>query len=788
MDLLANKNQRDMRLIWLSALPSLLIVIAFYFVANDLLSPPRAVTIALGFFTFFVIPGWVLSCILLPHSDFDILERYPLSIFLSLGVWSFPGLIAFGLEMKLEHVLLFYMSIIILLIVAVVLSGSREDKTERDKDAQKGTVIFFITALVFALGLGVLAYFLQAQRGLGLDWDFFNYISAVRKLAENALASNGHFAYKDAPIDPIHSYNIWALNWSLIAHFGKVDPVELYLNSSFLTLPAAVLSFYTFSKKILAKDAALAAFVLFVFYQVIYGGLHFLSMTTFYPADSMWLVAFPAAVSLLVYFIGQEGLKNGLVLALGVLGISIVHVLWGLAFFMSALAFLAAYLLKHSRLFSLITKGASRIRKAAWYFSIIIFTIPFIASLAWFIIMAARDNPDWHEPLVGSFTGDSLSVYALVFLAIPVLVFILSLRPLGRLAEAYQKSTYTEPPVAGRVMALIILALILSIPYIFLRWKAIQFVQWESFGVNPYQGLITENLFLLNPFQRSFTNPNMSFYPLIFLGYILLPLVFRAAGHLREGMSTTGAMIFLAVLIMVPLITLHPVLASLFANFFSLGYLRRILRLAALFSFIPISVVIARLLTPRLNLVRRPVLYLGAVLILSTILSLVSTAFPARPPYYNHLLGKILRIMTLGYRDSLLYDDAPFEFLKKSGTSKPGEVILSDPYTSFRLTAYLNNYVVFQHKPGVGVPDQDERARDQENFFSTDTSIREMRNILDKYSATVLIINRNPSYLLLNRYPCGHPETIGKLKNDPEHFDKIFDQGDWVIFRYHPHE
>jgi hypothetical protein len=166
----------------------------------------------------------------------------------------------------------------------------------------------------------------------------------------------------------------------------------------------------------------------------------------------------------------------------------------------------------------------------------------------------------------------------------------------------------------------------------------------------------------------------------------------------------------------------------------------------------------------------------------AVVLSAACVPFPAHPPYFHRLLEKTIYITRHFPRHSLLADDTVFDAIRRAGWFKPNEVLFSDMWTSFRLTAYLPQFVAVQHKPGVGVKDQDERMYLLMEFFDGRTSLPRMRQILDRFQARGVIVNRSPRYQM-GSIPCAFPETIGKLKSDPQHFELLYDQDDWTVFR-----
>jgi hypothetical protein len=69
-------------------------------------------------------------------------------------------------------------------------------------------------------------------------------------------------------------------------------------------------------------------------------------------------------------------------------------------------------------------------------------------------------------------------------------------------------------------------------------------------------------------------------------------------------------------------------------------------------------------------------------------------------------------------------------------------------------------------------------------FFSPDTSPELMLKILQLRNADWVIINRNPQYVIpaYDDLALSHPEAISKL-NGLRDLEKIYDRGDWVIFK-----
>ena len=770
---------------WLSPALGIVLLLGAIPIFLNTWNPPQAVRIAVAFGCLFLLPGWLLHEILIPADRFHWLERIALAIPESLGVLAFPALLAFKLTLGLDQVLIgFLLIIFVLLLISIgrwlMRQSDQETFAARPTSETFGarlTTVALMTVLMITLGLAILAYFLQAFRGLTLDWDYFNYISQVRKIAENHLASNAHFAYRDAPPDPIHSYNLWALLWALVADYARVDPIALYLNAAFLTVPVAALAFFTLARRLLSPAAALAAFLLFAAYQVVYGGLAFLGSTTFFPEDSMWLLSYPGLLAMLAEYLDRSGRGLAATLALAVVGTAVVHVLWGLGFFFTAGAFVLGYAASRSGLGARVKAFAQS--APVWQRLTLggLLGLPVLLAVTWVIAFGSEEEPNWFEPLFPSLAHDPLLIHLALFILLPLVLFLVWVKPFASGRATFAARTATEPPVLRRCLLLIGVALLVCLPYMALRYQTIQATQWQTFGRNPYRAFLTGSLFFLNPFRFTWTDPTMTCYPLYLLGLLGLP------GLAREGRNRFQPWLIISALLGVIALTWDAPLASLFTRFFSLGYLRRILRILGLLSFLPAGALIARPFARLAALRKRPWLLWPGLSALSLLLSLAAIPWPAKPVYFNDLFSKMLALLQKAPRDSLLYDDAPFRFLKEHHLLAPGEVVFSDLFTSYRLTAYLNAYVAVQEKPGVGVPDQDQRRLDELEFFLPGTSLPRVHQLLEHYQAGLVIINRDPGYQIYG-YACGHPEMIGKLTQDPEHFTLLYDQGDWAIFRY----
>lgn len=733
--------------------------------------------IAVGFLSLFFFPGYCLAEMFLSQET-DLLDRLGFAVIFSLGLFSYPALLFFLLELNLETVFwgLFLIGLSVWLIFLFRTSGDFL-KSPISWKAPRPDFLGKALVLILAIGSAVIAWYAGSYRRPGHDWDLYNYITMVRKFLVWGIAGIHHYYYLDAPPDPIHSYNLQALLWALIAKQNRVDPIPLYLHSAFLTVPLCLIAFYGMARRVLGPRAGFLAFSFYFCYQLFYGGLFFLRLSTFFPDDSMWMLAFPALFNLAFLCLEQKDVKFVPFLAFSSLAVSIIHPLWGLAFYLTLSFYLLLESIRASQAFRHLREKSWRgIHGALKSVLILLSLAPYLMSLVYLMIKASAIPRKWFEPVFPGFFLDRLWFYVPIFILLPILLFLFLAQPFSQLLLNFQRSEFYLRGYAKKALLLILLCLIIALPYAYLRWQTIQNTQWSSFGRNPYRGLLTPNLFLLNPLKRSFDDPNISQHPFFWLGLIFSPWLF----WLYRKNSRPGALAAFYALIAVVLLVLHPVLATTFAEFFTLGYLRRILRLPGLLAFLAPAAYLEH------NFLKLKLKNWWSYLLAFTLPPM--TAFllifiPGDLLYQN--LFKEMRIgIRPEYRETLFWDDAPFKFLRDKNLIQPNDVVYSDLFTSFRLTAYLDCYVAVQHKPGVGVPDQDQRRGEELTFFTPDTSLEAMLKILALRKADWVIINRNPEYRIpAYDLPFAHPETIAKLSGLPRIFEKVYDQGDWVIFR-----
>ena len=753
---------------WIILVSGLVIWGGELFIAGGF-EPGRSLKITFGFLALFFFPGFCLAEVFSGKERIDFIDRLGWSVVLSLGIYSYPGLLGFIFKLRLEWIFWMFFSLGVLFwLGAVFLSfkGSLNSLSLRFSwEKVLGVILILFSALV--------AYYMGAFRGPEHDWDLFNYIGEVRKFLVWGGAEVHHYFYLEAPPDPVHSYDLWALLWSVLAFKNRIDPVPLYIHSVFLTVPLCFFSFWSFARRGMGELGGFFAFSFYYFFQLFYGGLQFLARSSFYPADSMWLLCFPALLSLGFFYLEKGGRARLIATCFSALGVSIVHILWGLVWYLVLGFYLLWEIFASAGVFKVLKdfsgSPAKKFLKFCFW-SLMLF--PYLLSLFYIVYKFQEEPRQWFKPLFPSFFLDQLWFYALVFIGIPVLILIYLAR--NSPESSAGKKRFFSQKIFSQLGILIFASLLIALPYIYLRAEVVRYTQWESFGRNPYRALITPELFFLNPFKRSFFNPNMSFHPFFWLGVIFSLLFFFWKRDKFSPLARAGFYSFWSVIALV----LNPVYSSVFAKFFTLGYLRRILRLPALLGFL-----FAGGVWERFGLKREQTHRLVLVWIFSALVCFALIPAPAEP-LYRGLFKKMIFLAKKENRDRLLDDSEPFEYLKKNHLIKPEEVVFSDIFTSFRLPAYLGCYVAVQHKPGVGVPDQDERRREEQEFFHPRTSLERILEILKKRKASWVIINRNPQYRL-PAYPFsfGHPETAGKLLSASRYFEKIYEKNDWLIFK-----
>ncbi|UCD83884.1 MAG: hypothetical protein JSU92_11440, partial [Deltaproteobacteria bacterium] len=574
---------------------------------------------------------------------------------------------------------------------------------------------------------------------------------------------------------------------AMISKSGNNDPIKLYLNSVIFYAPLVILSMYSLARSIFGKaGTAGTVAIIYMGYHLIYGGMLFVGLT-FYPNNSCWMIFMPVAISLALKYLDSHAKGFLFLTAIVSTGMSIIHVLWGLNYFVSIFIFFTFYCLFKSEFFPKLSEGFKKnaLNKISLILAAGLFVFPYC--LALLSMFARRNERGLYVKFTENFFGNNDLIYSLIlFLLMPILFLTLTLR---REFSNFFKDLMQSPEKKAhlkRLAQVFLLTLLISLPYLYLRYQAIQKGISSVTGQedHPYKAFITDQLFYLNPTLNSYNNPNQSFFPLYYGGFLLLPFMWRALKEKR-----VWSIFVLANILVMPLITFSPVLSPVFAKIAHFAYLRRISRFTSIFSIIVTGFSLHNVLTRAIVFEKKNLQFGASVIAASIVINTLFMGIKTEPIYFNNLFRKVLVIVKnlprdqLGWYDPAVgrYDPAVFDYIKEN--IEPETVIMSDMFTSYRLTAYSNHYVVARFKGGTSIADQNQRVRDNLTFFHPQVSIKQMQQILEKYKSPYIVINRDPNYRS-REMTCGYPHTIAKLGSHPELFKKVYDQGTYVIFRY----
>jgi hypothetical protein len=69
---------------------------------------------------------------------------------------------------------------------------------------------------------------------------------------------------------------------------------------------------------------------------------------------------------------------------------------------------------------------------------------------------------------------DHLWFYALIFVILPLIIFIYITRPFSKLTLNFQRSEFFQKGCSRKALLMILISLLIALPYAYLRWKTIQ--------------------------------------------------------------------------------------------------------------------------------------------------------------------------------------------------------------------------------------------------------------------------------------------------------------------------
>jgi len=132
------------------------------------------------------------------------------------------------------------------------------------------------------------------------------------------------------------------------------------------------------------------------------------------------------------------------------------------------------------------------------------------------------------------------------------------------------------------------------------------------------------------------------------------------------------------------------------------------------------------------------------------------------------------------------YNDPLPQYRRLAGVLEAGNIVLSDPLTSWLIPAFTGAKIVALYHNNPMVADNDVRRRDSRRFYQLDTALPERRHILQKHSVTHVLINRyrmQDSYVNRVRDYYVHYTVSEGLINDMKALGSVvFENGDMVLF------
>lgn len=703
--------------------------------------------IAIVFFALAFVPGFLVFN-LFERSDFSFLDIYLLSLVLGLSIFMVIGVPVFLIKASLKVVILliFILNSCLLLLNFIFMSKRKVETREREAEP----IIVYLLVGLFT----VVALVLGSFRGWGEDWDYYTYITMVRRLVSRGIIDNYPCAYANEIADPIHGFNVWALLWATVAKGASVDPIFLYVNSAFLTVPACLCAFYFAGKALFSKSVARASLFCYAVFHLFGMGMILLGRSSFYTDDPSWLIFFPTLLGTAIRFV-DDGRKSWLVLlALFGAGIWLLHPLWGM------LTFISLGLGVVGNLF--VKTPISKADKMAVGTGLIIFFFPVV--YAFFRLLEAG-VPDFELP---SPKGSVL------FLGVPLILFSPWL---------YKKLRASYRDTIFRRIFLAIVSLMVALPFVILRFYLISKASGDAVLSSPYKFFVSGALFVLSPFNFTYTAPDMTLFPFSLLGLFAIPLLIKMRNENRWKADFT-----LLGLFVIPLIALHPYLAYWFSKWAHIAYLRRALRLSAMFASLSAGLVVAWL-AGKFALRKRALVEVIVFLVLACAV----WAYPYSPPYFQRAFDKAVFVISNSPSQGLFWhpeydiykrrhaswDTERFDEILSSVNN--GDTIFSDRFTSYRLTAYRDVYVVCRFKPSQSVRDQMKREEDQARFFAEKNNEGRCQ-ILKKYDARWVLLNLDSDYRVRDYY-LGDPWTARELEADKERFSVVKRVDNWILFR-----
>jgi len=719
--------------------------------------PSGTAGLAVVFSGMIISPGYLLLRIL-HHEPLDPWETYPLSLVMGVLLFGLAGMAMFLCAAPVYSGLIAMPAIATGLYLWLLFFSKRELSWEKGWRLEPGGIGLIFASLVFASL--IIAWKLGSFRGWGVEWDYYTYITMVRRLLTRGFAGNFPVAFANEGSDPVHSYNIWALLWASMSLGLRMDPVTLYVKSGFLTIPAAILAFYSLARSFFERRAAMAAAAAYVIYHFAAMGFILPGRCSYYNSDPAWLIFFPISIKFAHGYMENGGPRRLASAALTVLITFLVHPLWGVLAGCAAAMTASVTLLANRRDAGPACRWSWR---AGWFL--------LLSPAAWAgykVLSGVHVRGEGGTPSFWGFAA---------FVAIPVALWL----------PFIVRSALDNTRKARRALLLVGATAAICAPFALLRFMEAMGARPEEFSlVRDYNWFITPELFVLHPLAFSFTAPDMTMYPWSVLGLLALPwLIARCKKGHRALLVVVVGMLFMGV------VAFHPYLAWLFGKSLHVAYLRRALRFSAMFAALGAGAGLWALS----GMARKRA---GVALLAVSAGAAVGAAFyPVWPAYFRGAAHKAWFIMTRAPTDGLFWHhdenahkrkNVTWDTEKFAGLLKKvplRHTVTSDVFTSYRITAYRDLYVIDRLKPSTGAMDVRERKQASYALVTAAENTGIICDVMNRYDSKWLLLNASPGYRLRG-YFMWHPRTVRAILENRKYFLPAGSSGPWLLFEATP--
>jgi len=719
--------------------------------------PSGAVGMILVFFGMVMAPGYILSRVFISR-PLDPWEIYPISFVLGAACFGMIGMAMFFTRAPLTAAYPAMFSITV--VFAVWLFAMKKDANLWERGWSKepgglGWLFAFITLAATAV-----AWRLGSERGWAIDWDYYTYITFVRRIVTRGYADNFPLSYANEGHDPIHSYNVWALMWAVISKNASIDPIMLYIKSAVVITPAALLAFYSLTRALFNRAAGMAATICYTLYHFIALGFVLTGRTSFYTDDPSWLIIFPVAMRFGWEYINAEKNELGLMVAAVLTSCMamMVHPLWGV---------LTAAGVVFEVVIRIVAGGSETDPKTKWL--IRAGWAALIAPAIWAIYKVASDYSVYGGQNPESWWG------FIFFLGLPLGLWM------PRIVELIKKQSAAVYRGAKIVSA----TAIGLMPFAILRLIESRGARAEIFeALSPYKVFLTDSLFILNPGKFSYTAPDMTFFPWIILCVGTLPWL---AIRYKKQRDHASLLVSLG-MVLIPLIAFHPYLSWIFSGILHVAYLKRALRFSTMFAAVGIGAGLWAI-------ARRSGKWAGVVVTaIGLAAAIAASLYPVTPVEFRGLLAKSWFIMTKRPVEGLFWnsdreahlqpntqwDTEEFSSLLENIPLQ--ETVLTDAFTSYRLTAYRDLYVMARLKPSTGAPNQPARQKDSLDFTTARYNVALICDLLRRYKSRWVIINIDQGYQM-DGYNLWYRPTLELILNSRDDFEPVAEKDQWILLR-----